>query len=78
MLIVGLVVLPLLVMGVPIGIALSGSSAVYILLDPLLEPSTIFRAFFSFLGRYSLMAIPLFIYAGFLMEGTGLIGKLFR
>ncbi|MBU1209629.1 MAG: TRAP transporter large permease [Proteobacteria bacterium] len=78
MLIVGLVVLPLLVMGVPIGIALSGSSAVYILLDPLLEPSTIFRAFFSFLGRYSLMAIPLFIYAGFLMEETGLIGKLFR
>lgn len=78
MLIVGVVVLALLVMGVPIGIALSGSSAVYILLDPLLEPSTIFRAFFSFLGRYALMAIPLFIYAGFLMEGTGLIAKLFR
>ena len=78
MLIVGGVVLVLLVVGVPIGIALSAGSAVYILLDPLLEPSTIFRAFFSFLGRYSLMAIPLFIFAGFIMERTGLVSKLFR
>ncbi len=78
MLIVGAVVLALLVVGVPIGIALSAGSAVYILLDPLLEPSTIFRAFFNFLGRYSLMAIPLFIFAGFLMERTGLVSKLFR
>ena len=77
MAITGIVVLALLVVGVPIGIALSGSSAVYILLDPLLEPSTIFRAFFSFLARYSLMAIPLFIFAGFLMERTGLLGQLF-
>jgi len=78
MVISGVVVLALLVVSVPIGIALSGSSAVYILLDPLLEPSTIFRAFFSFLGRYALMAIPLFIFAGFLMEGTGLLAQLFR
>src|SRR3970282_620026 len=45
---------------------------------PLLEPTVIFRAFFSFLGRYSLMAIPLFIFAGFLMESTRLVGPLFR
>ncbi|HEX9569828.1 MAG TPA: TRAP transporter large permease [Rhodospirillales bacterium] len=76
--IVGLVGLGLLVVGVPIGIALSAASAVYIYIDPLLEPTVIFRAFFSFLGRYSLMAIPLFIFAGFLMESTGLVGQLFR
>jgi len=76
--IVGIVVLVLLVVGIPIGIALSASSAVYILIDPLLEPEVIFRAFFNFIGRYSLMAIPLFIYAGFLMERTGLIAQLFR
>ena len=78
MFIVGIVVLVLLVVSIPIGIALSASSAVYILIDPLLEPEVIFRAFFNFIGRYSLMAIPLFIYAGFLMERTGLIAQLFR
>jgi len=75
---VGLAVLVLLVLSVPIGIALSAASAAYVLIDPLLEPTVIFRAFFNFIGRYSLMAIPLFIFAGFLMERTGLVGQLFR
>lgn len=78
MYLVGIVALVLLVLSVPIGIALSAASAVYIYVDPLLEPTVIFRAFFNFIGRYSLMAIPLFIFAGFLMERTGLIGQLFR
>ena len=76
--IVGIVALALLVLSVPIGIALSGSAAAYILVDPLLEPGVIFRAFFNFINRYSLMAIPLFIYVGYLMERTGLIAQLFR
>ena len=76
--IVGIVILALLVLSVPIGIALSAAAAGYILIDPLLEPTVIFRQFFSFIGRYSLMAIPLFIFAGFLMERTGLIAQLFR
>jgi C4-dicarboxylate transporter DctM subunit len=76
--IVGTVILVLLVLSVPIGIALSAAAAAYILVDPLLETTVIFRAFFSFIGRYSLMAIPLFIFAGFLMERTGLISQLFR
>ena len=76
--IVGTVVFALLVLSVPIGIALSAAAAAYILVDPLLETTVIFRAFFSFIGRYSLMAIPLFIFAGFLMERTGLIAQLFR
>ena len=75
---VGIVVLVLLVLSVPIGIALSAAAAAYIFVDPLLEPTVIFRQFFSFIGRYSLMAIPLFIFAGFLMERTGLIAQLFR
>jgi C4-dicarboxylate transporter, DctM subunit len=78
MLVVGIVVLVLLVLSVPIGIALSAGAAAFILFDPLLEPTVIFRAFFNFVGRYSLMAIPLFIFAGFLMERTGLVGQLFR
>jgi len=76
--IVGIVVLVLLVLSVPIGIALSASAAAYLLTDPLLGPEVIFRAFFNFINRYTLMAIPLFIYAGYLMERTGLIAQLFR
>jgi C4-dicarboxylate transporter DctM subunit len=76
--IVGGVLFALLLLSVPIGIALSAAAAAYIMVDPLLEPTVIFRAFFSFIGRYSLMAIPLFIFAGFLMERTGLISQLFR
>ena len=75
---VGLVLLVLLVLSVPIGIALSAAAASYIMFDPVLEPTVIFRAFFSFIGKYSLMAIPLFIFAGFLMERTGLVAQLFR
>ena len=78
MYLVATIALILLVLSVPIGIALGAASAVYIFIDPLLEPNVIFRAFFNFIGRYSLMAIPLFIFAGFLMERTGLIAQLFR
>jgi C4-dicarboxylate transporter DctM subunit len=76
--IVGTVLFVLLVLSVPIGIALSAAAAAYIMVDPLLDATVVFRAFFSFIGKYSLMAIPLFIFAGFLMERTGLIAQLFR
>jgi len=76
--ITGIVALVLLILSVPIGIALSAASAAYIFVDPLLNTEVIFRAFFNFISRYSLMAIPLFIFAGFLMEKTGLVAQLFR
>src|SRR5688572_8966864 len=76
--ITGIVALVLLILSVPIGVALSAASAAYIAVDPLLTTEVIFRAFFNFIGRYSLMAIPLFIFAGFLMERTGLVSQLFR
>jgi C4-dicarboxylate transporter DctM subunit len=76
--ITGIVALVLLILSVPIGVALSAASAAYIAVDPLLSSEVIFRAFFNFISRYSLMAIPLFIFAGFLMERTGLVGQLFR
>jgi C4-dicarboxylate transporter, DctM subunit len=75
---VGIVLFVLLLASVAIGIGLSAAAAAYILVDPLLEPNVIFRQFFSFIGRYSLIAIPLFIFAGFLMERTGLVAQLFR
>jgi C4-dicarboxylate transporter DctM subunit len=72
------VVFILLILSVPIGIALSGGALAYVLFDPLLEPNVVFRAFFNFISKYSLMAIPLFIFAGFLMERTGLVRLLFE
>ena len=78
MAIVAVVLFALLLLAVPIGIALSSAAAAYIMVDPLLEPTVIFRQFFSFIARYSLTAIPLFIFAGFLMEKTGLVGQLFK
>ena len=78
MYITGIVLLVLLLLSVPIGIALSAASAAFIVGDPLLSTEVIFRAFFNFISRYSLMAIPLFIFAGFLMERTGLVAQLFR
>ena len=74
MALVGILVLALLLLAVPIGIGLSAAAAAYIVVDPLLETNVIFRQLFSFIGRYSLMAIPLFIFAGFFMESTGLAG----
>ena len=76
--IIAITVLVLLVLSVPIGIALSAAAAAYIYTDPLLSSEVVFRAFFNFINRYSLMAIPLFIFAGFLMERTGLVSQLFR
>jgi len=77
MAIVGIVLFALLLLAVPIGLALSSAAAAFIIGDPLLETTVIFRQFFSFIARYSLTAIPLFIFAGFLMEKTGLIRQLF-
>ena len=68
----------LLLLAVPIGIVLAGSSLIFILFDPMMSAGTVFRSFFNFLSKYTLMAIPFFIFAGFLMERTGLIAKLFR
>ena len=68
----------LLLVGVPIGISLAGSTAIMVLFDDFLSFSTLFEAFFIFISKYTLIAIPFFIYAGFLMEKTGLVGGLFN
>ena len=51
----------LLFAGIPIGISLAGATAIGVLFDDFLTYSTLFEAFFSFLTKYTLVAIPLFI-----------------
>ena len=77
MAILGLILFGLLFVGVPIGISLAGSTAVLVLFDDFLQFSTLFEAFFNFISKYTLIAIPFFIFAGFLMERTGLVRGLF-
>lgn len=68
----------LLIVGVPIGVALGIASVLFILfyttMDPVFTPS----AFLYFLNSYSIMAVPFFIYAGFLMERVGIVKQLFE
>ena len=78
MLALAFILFGLLLAGVPIGISLAGSAAAIVLFDDFLSFSTLFEAFFIFISKYTLIAIPFFIYAGFLMEKTGLVGGLFN
>ncbi len=78
MLALALTLFGLLIAAVPIGIALAGSTANMVLFDDFLTFSTLFEAFFNFISKYTLIAIPFFIYAGFLMERTGLVRGLFN
>jgi C4-dicarboxylate transporter DctM subunit len=68
----------MLVAGTPIGIALLAATTLIVFVDPIMTPNALFRSFFNFVTKYTLLAIPFFIYAGFLMERTGLIAKLFK
>ena len=72
------VLFALLFLGVPIGISLAGSTAIMVMFDDFLSIDTLFEAFFIFISKYTLIAIPFFIYAGFLMEKTGLVQSLFN
>ena len=78
MLALALTLFGLLIAAVPIGIALAGSTVIMVLFDDFLTFSTLFEAFFNFISKYTLIAIPFFIYAGFLMERTGLARGLFN
>ena len=78
MIALGSTLFALLLVGIPIGISLAGSTAIMVLFDDFLSFSTLFEAFFNFISKYTLIAIPFFIYAGFLMEKTGLVGGLFN
>ena len=51
----------MLALGGPIALALVAATVGFILYDPLLSDNAIFRSFFSFVNKYTLMAIPFFI-----------------
>ena len=74
---IGLIFLLLLFLGVPIAFVLLGTSLAYIELS---DNSVLFQSFpqqlFSGIEKYGLMAIPLFMLAGEIMNRGGLIRRL--
>jgi len=78
MLSLALILFSLLLIGVPIAVSLAGATATLVMFDDFLTFGTLYEAFFIFISKYTLIAIPFFIYAGFLMEKTGLVRGLFN
>lgn len=77
MLFVVVTLLVLIALGVPLGVALGAASMIYLAFFSNMDPVAVGQAMFFFLSSYTMMAIPFFVYAGFLMDRTGLITKLF-
>lgn len=64
-------------LGVPLFIALLTTAAVgFMFVDPAMIPRMMPQQFFSGINIFSLMAIPLFVLAGNLMNGSGLTDRL--
>jgi len=77
MLIFLLSLIVLLVLGVPIGLCLTGSTMLYVWLFTDYPMTIIGQNFLFFMHKYSLLAIPFFVTAGFAMGRTALIERLF-
>jgi len=67
-----------LALSVPVGLCLMGSSILHVLLLTDYPATIIGQNFLFFLHKYSLLAVPFFVTAGFIMGHTDLIEKLFR
>jgi C4-dicarboxylate transporter DctM subunit len=67
-----------LAFGVPIGLCLTGSSLIHVLFFTDYPATIIGQNFLFFLHKYSLLSVPFFVTAGFIMGHTDLIEKLFR
>ena len=67
-----------LAFSVPIGLCLTGSSLIHVLFLTDYPATIIGQNFLFFLHKYSLLAVPFFVTAGFIMGHTDLIEKLFR
>ena len=68
----------LLVLGVPVAMTMLGSSLVYIFLDPSINLANITTLILKGVSGYSLLALPLYIMAGEIMNSAGITRKLFN
>lgn len=68
--------LGLLAMGVPIALVLIGTALIYILFATDVPLTIVAQRMFVGLDNFTLMSIPLFIFAGYLMNATGITDRL--
>ena len=66
----------MLIAGVPVAIALGGSSLLYILIDDL-PPTVLIHTMVNGVDSFPLLAVPFFILAGHLMNTAGITNKIF-
>ena len=66
----------LLFVGAPIALALGGSSLLYLLFIAHMSPVVVFQQMLSGVNSYTLLAVPLFMMAGSLMEHGGISKRL--
>lgn len=66
----------LIVLGVPIAVALAGTSLLTVLAATNITPIVVVQRFFTGFDSFSLMAIPFFMLAGLLMEKGGISKRL--
>ena len=68
----------LMALGIPVAIALGGSAMAYILTDGGLSLTLLVQTTFAGMSSFPLLAIPLFMLAGNLMNEGGITGDLVR
>ena len=71
------VLFSLLIIGVPVGIALAGSSMVWVLLSGSVPDFVVIHRMVNGVDSFPLLAIPFFILAGNLMNSAGITNRIF-
>src|SRR5215469_13917696 len=76
--VVAIVFLLLLFLGMPVAFAIGLSGAVFFLINPDLPLSIIVQRAVSPAQNFTMLAIPLFVFAGNLMNNTGITTRLLK
>lgn len=71
------VLFTLLIIGVPVGIALAGSSMLYVLISGSVPDFVVIHRMVNGVDSFPLLAIPFFILAGNLMNSAGITNRIF-
>ncbi|MCK5575512.1 MAG: TRAP transporter large permease, partial [Sphingomonadales bacterium] len=67
----------LIIIGVPVGVALAGSSMIYVIMSGNLPDFVVIHRMVNGIDSFPLLAIPFFILAGNLMNSAGITNRIF-
>ena len=67
-----------IIIGVPVGIALAGSSLIYILIEGRVPEVVVIHRMINGVDSFPLLAVPFFILAGNLMNSAGITNRIFE